>query len=334
MKAIRGATTVAADTPEEVRSAVSELLKEIKERNSLGEGDILCILFSNTADIRSFYPAKAAREAGFAGAALYSSLEPEIDGALPLCIRVLLFVENCYEVNHVYLRRAANLRRDLKKFAIALDGPSGSGKSTVAKLLAKEYGILYLDTGAMYRACALAAIDAGVKEFTEESVASVLKEIDLQVKYEGGAQRTFLRGRDVSEEIRKPEISMAASAISALACVREKMVDMQRKIAAEQSCVLDGRDIGTAVLPDAPFKFYITASAEVRAKRRCDELKAKGFAQDYAQVLREIKERDRNDSTRAISPLRQAEDAVLIDTSDMSIEEVVRCIKRKIQEKV
>lgn len=334
MKAIRGATTIAADTPEEVRAAVSELLNEIKEKNHLAEGDIICILFSNTADIRSLYPAKAAREAGFAGAALYSSLEPEIEGAMPLCIRVLLFVENCYEVHHVYLRAAANLRKDLQKISIALDGPSGSGKSTVAKQLAKQFGILYLDTGAMYRACALAAKNANIKEFTEESVAPVLRGMDLQVKYIDGAQHTFLGGKDVSEEIRKPEVSMAASAISALRCVREKMVEMQRKIASEQSCVLDGRDIGTAVLPDAPFKFFVTASAKVRAKRRCDELKAKGFAQDYAQVLKEIEERDKNDSTRAISPLRRAEDAVLVDTSDMSIEEVVRYIKNKIQEKV
>ena len=334
MKAIRGATTVAADTPQEVRGAVRELLNEIREKNGLAEGDIVCILFSNTADIRSLYPAKAAREAGFSGAALYSSLEPEIEGALPLCIRVLLFVETCRDVRHVYLRGAADLRRDLKKFSIALDGPSGSGKSTVAKQLAKEFGILYLDTGAMYRACALAAKDAGVTAFTEESVAPVLKEMELRVKYEDGAQRTFLGDKDVSEEIRKPEVSMAASAISALHCVREKMVEMQRKIAAEQSCVLDGRDIGTAVLPDAPFKFFVTASAEVRARRRCDELKAKGFAQEYAQVLKEIEERDKNDSTRAISPLRRAEDAVLVDTSDMRVEEVVRYIKKKIQEKV
>lgn len=334
MKAIRGATTVAADTPEEIRGAVSELLAEIKRCNKLDEDDIVCVLFSNTADIRSFYPAKAAREAGLSRTALYSSLEPEIEGALPLCIRVLLFAENCYSVRHVYLRGAAGLRRDLGKFAVAIDGPSGSGKSTVAKLLAKEYDILYLDTGAMYRACALAARGAGVTEFSEENVRPVMDTLDLKIVYENGTQHTILSGRDVSEEIRRPEVSMSASAISALGCVREKMVEMQRRIAQEQSCILDGRDIGTAVLPDAPFKFFVTASAEVRARRRCEELKAKGFSVDYAQVLKEIEERDKNDSTRRFSPLRRAEDAVYVDTSDMSIGEVVAEIKKEIQKKV
>lgn len=334
MKAIRGATTVAADTPEEIRGAVSELLAEIQRSNELEKDDIICILFSNTADIRSFYPAKAAREAGFSRTALYSSLEPEIEGALPLCIRVLLFAENCYSVRHIYLRGAAGLRKDLVKFAVAIDGPSGSGKSTVAKLLAKEYDVLYLDTGAMYRACALAARDAGITAFGEENVRPIMDRLDLKVIYKDGTQHTILSGRDVSEEIRRPEISMAASAISALGCVREKMVEMQRSIADEQSCILDGRDIGTTVLPDAPFKFFVTASAEVRARRRCEELKQKGFSVDYMQILKEIEERDKNDSTRRFSPLRKAEDAVYIDTSEMSIGEVVAEIKKEIQKKV
>ena len=144
----------------------------------------------------------------------------------------------------------------------------------------------------------------------------------------------MLDGEDVSEAIRRPEISMAASRISALACVREKMVEMQRAIAAEQSCVLDGRDIGTHVLPDADCKFFITASVDVRAKRRCDELRAKGFAVDFDTVRREIEERDRGDATRAVSPLRQAEDAEYIDTSDLTAAQVVALLKRKIQEKV
>ena len=235
---------------------------------------------------------------------------------------------------HVYLRAAASLRRDRVHFSVALDGPSGSGKSTAAKQLAKELDILYLDTGAMYRACALKALRAGLEEFTAENVAPLLKELDLRVVYENGAQRTVLDGEDVSEAIRRPEISMAASRISALACVREKMVEMQRAIAAEQSCVLDGRDIGTHVLPDADCKFFITASVDVRAKRRCDELRAKGFAVDFDTVRREIEERDRGDATRAVSPLRQAEDAEYIDTSDLTAAQVVALLKRKIQEKV
>ena len=334
MRAIRGATTVREDSPQEIREAVAELLKEIAARNASVQESCISILLSNTADIRSLYPAKAAREAGFSGCALFSAQEPSIDGALPLCIRVLVLAEGDAPVRHVYLRGAANLRKDLSRYSIALDGPSGSGKSTVAKRLARELDILYLDTGAMYRACACKASEAGVDLSDESAVEAMLASLDLRIEYRGGAQHTILDGRDVSEEIRRPEVSMAASKISALGCVRKKMVEMQRKIASEQSCVLDGRDIGTAVLPDAPFKFFVTASVPVRARRRYDELRAKGYTVDYDALKKEIEERDRNDASRAISPLRRAEDAVLVDTSDMSIDEVVAFIRRRIQEKV
>lgn len=334
MRAIRGATTVREDSPQEIREAVAELLKEIAARNASVRESCISILLSNTADIRSLYPAKAAREAGFSGCALFSAQEPSIDGALPLCIRVLVLAEGDAPVRHVYLRGAANLRKDLSRYSIALDGPSGSGKSTVAKRLARELDILYLDTGAMYRACACKASEAGVDLSDESAVEAMLSSLDLRIEYRGGAQHTILDGRDVSEEIRRPEVSMAASKISALGCVRKKMVEMQRKIASEQSCVLDGRDIGTAVLPDAPFKFFVTASVPVRARRRYDELRAKGYTVDYDALEKEIEERDRNDASRAISPLRRAEDAVLVDTSDMSVDEVVAFIRRRIQEKV
>lgn len=334
MIAIRGATSVEADTPEEIRQAVGELMRAICEQNSIAEEDIVCILLSNTADIRSLYPAKAAREAGFARAALFSAAEPDICGALPLCIRVMILAEKDIRPRHVYLRRAAALRRDRTRFSVALDGPSGSGKSTAAKQLAKELDILYLDTGAMYRACAVKAQRAGVAEFTEESVAPLMASLDLRVDYVGGAQRTILDGEDVSEAIRRPEVSLAASRISALRCVRKKMVEMQRKIASERSCVLDGRDIGTVVLPAADFKFFITASVDVRAKRRYDELKGKGFDVQFDAVRREIEERDRGDETRAFSPLRRADDALLVDTSGMTAEEVVAFLKKKIQERV
>ena len=334
MRAIRGATTVREDSPQEIREAVAELLKEIAARNASVQESCISILLSNTADIRSLYPAKAGREAGFSGCALFSAQEPSIDGALPLCIRVLVLAEGDEPVRHVYLRGAANLRKDLSRYSIALDGPSGSGKSTVAKRLARELDILYLDTGAMYRACACKASEAGVDLSDESAVEAMLSSLDLRIEYRGGAQHTILDGRDVSEEIRRPEVSMAASKISALGCVRKKMVEMQRKIASEQSCVLDGRDIGTAVLPDAPFKFFVTASVPVRARRRYDELRAKGYTVDYDALEKEIEERDRNDASRAISPLRRAEDAVLVDTSDMSVDEVVAFIRRRIQEKV
>ena len=214
---------------------------------------------------------------------------------------------------------------------IALDGPSGSGKSTVAKLIAKELDILYLDTGAMYRACALEAILQKADCLDEQSVKKFIDEIDLKILYENGSQKTVLRGKDVSTEIRKNEVSMMASNISSLPCVRLKMVEMQRKVAASCDCILDGRDIGTYVLPDAPYKFFMTASPEVRATRRYKELVERGQQVDYDTLLAEINQRDYNDSHRAFAPLRQADDAILLDTSDMTVDEVVQFILSRVK---
>ena len=333
MKAIRGAVTVAADTPEEIRGAVDSLLSEIRKRNKINVEDIVCIMLSSTGDITSLYPAKAARECGFV-CPLFSSLEPPIKGSLPLCIRVMVLAETDIAVP-VYLRGAVILRRDLtERLVIALDGPAGSGKSTAARNLARELDILCLDTGAMYRACALACREAGVAVSDEDAVCALIGKTDLRVEYRDGRQVTMLGDRDVSEEIRSPGMSQLASEVSALACVRSAMVAMQRRIASEMSCVLDGRDIGTNVLPDARYKFFVTASDEVRARRRLEEDRAKGYDVRYEDVLRDIRERDRRDSERAIAPLKCAEDAVVVDTSDMSPEEVVQFIRNKIQEKI
>ena len=333
MKAIRGAVTVAADTPEEIRGAVDSLLSEIRKRNKINVEDIVCIMLSSTGDITSLYPAKAARECGFV-CPLFSSLEPPIKDSLPLCIRAMVLAETDIAVP-VYLRGAAILRRDLtERLVIALDGPAGSGKSTAARNLARELDILYLDTGAMYRACALACREAGVAVSDEDAVCALIGKTDLRVEYRDGRQVTMLGDRDVSEEIRSPGMSQLASEVSALACVRSAMVAMQRRIASEMSCVLDGRDIGTNVLPDARYKFFVTASDEVRARRRLEEDRAKGYDVRYEDVLRDIRERDRRDSERAIAPLKCAEDAVVVDTSDMSPEEVVQFIRNKIQEKI
>ncbi len=217
-----------------------------------------------------------------------------------------------------------------KIFNIALDGPSGSGKSTVAKALSQKLNILYLDTGAMYRAVGVKAYSLGIDSFDEEGVKTFIDDIDLEIKYLDGAQRTYLDGQDVSEKIREPHVSMLASNVSSLKCVRLKMVDMQRKIAKNMSCVLDGRDIGSYVLPDAEYKFYVTADSKVRTERRYKELKAKGFDVDFDALHDEIKQRDYNDSHRDFSPLRQAEDAVLVDTSNMTIDEVINTILSKI----
>lgn len=210
-----------------------------------------------------------------------------------------------------------------KTIKIALDGPSGSGKSTVAKKLSSKLDILYLDTGAMYRACALKAISLGVDTLDEEGVSEFINDIDLEIKYENGSQKTFLDGEDVSEKIREPHVSMAASNISSLKCVRLKMVEMQRKIASQMSCVLDGRDIGSFVLPDAEYKFYITASVDVRADRRYKELTLKGHKVDFNELKKEIEQRDYNDKHRDFAPLIKAEDAIYLDTSFMNVDQVV-----------
>lgn len=335
MKAIRGATTVSIDSVEEIKNSVKELLTEITQKNGLYEENIVCIMFSNTSDIMSYYPAKAAREAGFVNCALYSSLEPEISGALKLCIRVMVLAEIDIKPQHVYLKGAMNLRKDIsKKLNIAIDGPAGSGKSTISKIIAKKFNILYLDTGAMYRACALACVRGGVDCGNSEKVKGVLQNTQIDVKYSDGAQKTLLNGEDVSEQIRIPEISMLASKVSAHEYVRHRMVEMQREIASNNSCVLDGRDIGSNVLPNAEFKFYLTATAEVRAVRRTKENKLKCINQPYSEVLNEIKIRDEQDKTRKIAPLVRANDAIEVDTSNLAIDEVVALIIKSIQEKI
>lgn len=205
---------------------------------------------------------------------------------------------------------------------IALDGPAGSGKSTVAKELAKKLDILYLDTGAMYRACALKCLKLGIDVKNENSVAPLISDIDIKIVYNNYSQVTMLDGEDVSLAIRKSEVSMLASDVSALKCVRLKMVDMQRKIADEMSCVLDGRDIGSFVLPNAKYKFFVTADSRVRAERRYKELVERGETVDFETLHKEIIQRDYNDSHREFAPLKKADDAIEIDTSDMTVEEV------------
>ena len=211
----------------------------------------------------------------------------------------------------------------MDRITIALDGPSGSGKSTIAKELSKKLNILYLDTGAMYRATALKALSLGIDTLDEKGVNTFISDINLEIKYLNGSQHTFLDGEDVSEKIRLPHVSMAASNISSLKPVRLKMVDMQRLIASKISCVLDGRDIGSYVLPNADYKFYVTASVKVRTDRRYKELTEKGHNVDYNELMKEIEQRDFNDRNRDFAPLKKADDAIEIDTSSLSVQEVI-----------
>ncbi|MBO7390651.1 MAG: (d)CMP kinase [Clostridia bacterium] len=209
---------------------------------------------------------------------------------------------------------------------IAIDGPSGAGKSTIAKELAKRLNITYLDTGAMYRTVALKALLIGVDVNDAASVEKMLPSVDLDIKYIDGVQHVYLDGADVSNEIREHRMSKAASDISRIPAVRLKLVEMQRALAAKYDCVLDGRDITSYVLPNAEYKFFITASPEVRAKRRYEELAAKGETIDFSVLLEDIKKRDYNDSHRDFAPLTRTEDSVYIDTSDMSVEQVLSAV--------
>jgi len=218
-------------------------------------------------------------------------------------------------------------------YQIAIDGPSGSGKSTLAKGAAAKLNIMYLDTGAMYRTCALCSIKTGIDPKDEASVRKMLETMDLKIKFQDGVQHMILNGEDVTGFIRTEEVSKAASNISTWPFVRTAMVDMQRKIAADQSFVVDGRDIGSVVLPDAKYKFFLTASAEARAQRRFLELTAKGDNnQTYEDVLKDIIWRDKQDSERSASPLVKVDDAVEIDTSDIGIEETLELLLSYIKE--
>ncbi len=213
--------------------------------------------------------------------------------------------------------------RNLSKISIAIDGPAGAGKSTIAKIVSRSLGIIYLDTGAMYRAVALKAIRKGVDTLDREKLASLVKDINIRIVHNGDEQQIFLDGEDVSEKIRTPEVSIGASNVGTIPEVRMKMVELQRSIAAQNSVVMDGRDIGTYVLPDADFKFFLTASLEERAKRRFNEQQERGL-QDvcFEEVLKDMDYRDKNDSSRAFAPLCKAEDAILLDTTDLNIEQV------------
>lgn len=218
--------------------------------------------------------------------------------------------------------------------AVAIDGPSGAGKSTIARILAADLGFVYVDTGALYRAVGLAVLNRGIDPHEETAVAPLLSELQVTLGYVDGAQRVFLNGEDVSDRIRTPEVSMAASAVSALPPVRRFLFDLQQDTARRQNVIMDGRDIGTVVLPFAKVKIFLTASAEDRAQRRFEELLQKGVATTYDEVLADMKERDYNDSHRAAAPLRPAEDAVLVDTSGNTLEQSVALLKALVEERL
>jgi CMP/dCMP kinase len=215
---------------------------------------------------------------------------------------------------------------------IAIDGPAGAGKSTVAKAVARQLGITYLDTGAMYRAVGLKALRLGIYTQDEAKVSSMAEHTDVSVQYRDGVQAVLLDGEDVTSLIRTPQVSMAASDVSKWPEVRARLVALQQAIAGKRSVVMDGRDIGTHVLPNARYKFFVTASVQARARRRMLELAEKGIQKPIGEFIREIEERDLQDSTRAASPLRVAEGAEVVDTTDMTAEEAAQYVINKVEE--
>lgn len=210
--------------------------------------------------------------------------------------------------------------------AIAIDGPAGAGKSSIAKILAKRMGYIYVDTGALYRAVGYFVVSRNISTTDADAVVACLDLVDVQMRYVDGQQRVFTNGEDVTDKIRTPEISMAASNVSAIPKVREFLFDLQQDIAKNNNVVMDGRDIGTVVLPNADVKIFLTASPEERAKRRYKELIEKGQNAVFEDVLADVITRDHNDSTRATAPLKQADDAVLVDTSDLDFEQSVETL--------
>ncbi len=225
-------------------------------------------------------------------------------------------------------------RRKMKMISVAIDGPAGAGKSTISRAVAQKLGFIYVDTGALYRTVAVYLIENGADLGNADEIGKLLASASVDLKFVDGEQRMILNGRDVTDFIRTPEVSMAASKVSALACVRSFLLECQRSLARRNNVIMDGRDIGTVVLPDAAIKIFLTADPKARARRRYDEMIAKGMPADYDAVLADIIKRDHDDSTRAIAPLRPSEDAIMIDTTEIDLEQSIDLIYKTVTERL
>ncbi len=222
----------------------------------------------------------------------------------------------------------------MENINIAIDGPSGAGKSTISRAVAERLRFVYVDTGAMYRAVGLAVLNAGLDTKDAERIKAMLGEVKVNIKYDNGGQRVILNGTDVTDKIRTPEVSVAASDVSAIPAVRLKLVEFQRALAESENVIMDGRDIGTYVLPNAQIKIFLTASNEERARRRFDELFAKGVKTDLKSVREDMEYRDKNDSSREFAPLKPAEDSITVDTTGNTLEQSIECIYSLIIQKM
>lgn len=339
MRALRGATTVYENTREAIFSATQELISEMIEKNDINTGDMADIIFTVTPDLTAVFPAAAIRGMGICDVPLLDMAAPDIDGALKMCIRVMIHINTDLDnsdLKHIYLRGSKALRPDItdkKKISVAIDGPAGAGKSSVAKQVAKDMGYVYIDTGAMYRTVAVWAIENGVDiEADKEELISSLDKIRIDIKYVDNIQRMYLNGCDVTERIRENDASMGASAVAVIPQVRKYLVAMQREMGENGGVIMDGRDIATAVLPNAELKIYLTASVDERAGRRYREYIEKGIECDFEKIKEDVIKRDENDMNRAASPLRRSDDAILLDTTDKTFAESVDAIKKMIRE--
>lgn len=336
IRAIRGATTADENTRDGIFSAVQELIAQMIDANELDTADIADIIFTATPDITAAFPAAAVRGMGICDVPLLDMAAPDVEGALRMCIRVMVHINTELgndEQKHIYLKGARSLRPDLrKKISVAIDGPAGAGKSSVAKRAARDMGYVYIDTGAMYRTVGVYCLEQGIDIKTEpERVVAALSDIKIEISSDGDEQRMYLNGADVTTRIREQDASMAASAVAVIREVRARLVEMQQDMARSGGVVMDGRDIGSKVLPDAELKIYLTASVKERAMRRYREYIEKGMDCDLEELRREVEARDKNDMTRAESPLVKVADAILLDTSDLTYEEAVDAVEALIR---
>ncbi len=325
---IRGAITIEENTKESIIKNTEELLKQILYKNDIKIDDIINIIFTATNDITKAYPAIGARNIGITNCAIMCFQELFIEDSLPMCIRAMLTVntnKTKEEILHIYLKDAKKLRPDLIKnsfIAVAIDGPAGAGKSTISNLIAKEINFTYIDTGAMFRAVAYYLLQNKINYENKDKIINCLNNIDINIKFEDFKQQIYLNNKNITKEIRTQEISKIASFVAQIQEVRQKLINIQKNLAQNKNVIMDGRDIGTNVLPDANLKIYLDASIEKRAKRRFEELFSKDKNIKYEDILLNIKERDKLDKERKIAPLIKASDAIYIDTSELDIYEV------------
>lgn len=339
---IRGAITIEENTKENIVNNAQTLLNEILIQNNIEKDDIINIIFSATKDITMAYPSIATRNLGITDCAIICLQEMYVEESLPMCIRIMLTVNKDLKkqnLKHIYLKDAKKLRPDIAlkntSFAIAIDGPAGSGKSTVSKIISKELNFIYVDTGAMFRTITLYCLKNNIQCNDKEKVSKELDNINISLKFENGIQQIYLNDENVTEKIRTQEIAKNSSIIAQISTVREKLLNIQRDLAIKNNVIMDGRDIGTNVLPNANVKIYLDADIDERAKRRCHELALKNEKYEYDTVRQSIIDRDKADKNRKIAPLKKADDAIIINTTNLSIyevsEEIIKIIKENIK---